>query len=423
MIEEKRIIKVGGNMGKQIELAEKSPHIVVISQYFYPEQFRINDICTEWVNRGYEVTVVTGIPNYPQGKFFEGYSYKRQRRTIYHGVKIIRLPIVARGNSKIQLAINYASFVLSGWFWTHFTRVKADYVFTYELSPMTQALLGVWFSKRRKIPSYLYVTDLWPENVVAITGLKNSIMIKWIQKMTDFIYEKNHLIFTSSRSFIKKIHQRNIDERKLVFWPQYAEDFYQPVSYREGLLKENTFNITFAGNIGEAQGLDILIHTALRLKRESVKVCFNIIGDGRYKRQLVKEADKNELKEYFNFIDKKPPAQIPEYLAASDALLICLARSPVFAITIPAKTQSCLACGKPILVSADGEVQEIIKQAQCGLCSDAGDSITLCENIIKMLHMQLEERAFLGNNALSYSEQFFNKEKLLAQMDQFFRRK
>ena len=162
-------------------------HILVIAQYFYPEQFRINDICTEWVKRGYKVTVVTGIPNYPQGRYYKGYGLFKKRREIYNGIDIIRIPLIPRGNNAIMLALNYLSFVISGYFWKSTTNIKADYVFIFEVSPMTQALPGVWYAKKRKIPCYLYVQDLWPENVEIVAGVKNKRIINAIGKMVDYI--------------------------------------------------------------------------------------------------------------------------------------------------------------------------------------------------------------------------------------------
>src|SRR5699024_7818619 len=152
-------------------------HILVISQYFYPEQFRINDICSEWVKKGYKVTVITGIPNYPQGKSYKGYGFFKKNREKYNGIEIIRITLIPRGNSAIMLSLNYLSFVITGFFWSLFTKVKADAVFIFEVSPMTQALPGVWYSKRKGVPCYLYVQDLWPENVEIITGITNKRVI------------------------------------------------------------------------------------------------------------------------------------------------------------------------------------------------------------------------------------------------------
>lgn len=398
--------------------------ILVIAQYFFPEQFRINDICAEWVKKGYEVTVITGIPNYPQGKYYKGYGIFKKRKEIYNGINIIRIPLVPRGKSSIMLMMNYLSFVLSGFFWSVFTRIKADYVFVYEVSPMTQALPGVWYAKRKKIPCYLYVTDLWPENVEIVAGIKNQRILKSIGIMVDYIYKRSNRIFTSSESFIGAISERGIKNNKIEFWPQYAEDFYVPINNKNVVINEipqdDHFNIIFAGNIGVAQGLDVLAAAALKLKALGAKIRFNIVGEGRYKETLIKIVEQNGVDYMFNFIDKQPSSRIPEFMSVCDATLICLSRSKVFSITLPAKTQSCLACGIPILVSADGEIQDVIKKAQAGFCSNAGDADGLAENILKMVSSTKQDREDMAQNALHYYQTNFNKEKLLNRMDFWF---
>ncbi|WP_078556027.1 glycosyltransferase family 4 protein [Bacillus alkalicellulosilyticus] len=399
-------------------------HILVIAQYFYPEQFRINDICTEWVKRGYKVTVITGIPNYPQGKFYDGYSYFKKRREEYNGVDIIRIPLIPRGNSSITLALNYLSFVVSGFFWKALSKLKADYVYIFEVSPMTQALPGVWYAKKRKIPCYLYVTDLWPENVEIVAGIKNKSILNALGVMVDYIYKRCDRIFTSSRSFIEAIHQRGVELDKLEFWPQYAEDYYVPVNKEIASATEvpmdDTFNIIFAGNIGVAQGLDILPDVAKILKRSNIKVRFNIVGDGRYKETLINKVNNNNIQELFNFIPKQPATKIPELMAACDATLISLSKSKVFSMTLPAKTQSCLACGLPVIVSADGEIQQIINEAGAGVCSDAGETEKLAENIKILTSLSADELKTMSINALEYSKKTFDKNKLLERMDRWF---
>ena len=184
-------------------------HILVVSQYFYPEDFRINDICEEWIKRGYEVTVITGMPNYPKGKFFEGYGWFRKRRESYKGIHIIRLPILPRGRNALMLLLNYISFVVSGFFWKLFTKAKADKVFIFEVSPMSQALVGVWYAKRRNIPCFIYVQDLWPENVEIVTGIHNRYVIRKIDRMVDYIYRNCAKIFATSPSFVERIEERD----------------------------------------------------------------------------------------------------------------------------------------------------------------------------------------------------------------------
>lgn len=399
-------------------------HILVIAQYFYPEQFRINDICTEWVKRGYKVTVITGIPNYPEGKYYEGYGLFKKRKEIYNGMEIIRIPLIPRGNNAIMLALNYLSFVISGFFWNTFTKIKADYVFIYEVSPMTQALPGVWYAKKRKIPCYLYVTDLWPENVEIIAGIKSKRVLNAIGVMVDYIYKRCDRIFTSSESFIKAINHRGTENEKLEFWPQYAEDYYKPVEKETvnvpEIPKDDTFNIIFAGNIGVAQGLDILPDAARILQEKGTKVRFNIVGDGRYKEKLKSKVAEYKVDDLFNFIDKQPSARIPEFMAVSNATLISLSKSKAFSITLPAKTQSCLACGVPVIVSGDGEIQDVINKAESGICSDAGDAEGLAENIQKLVSYPKEKHSKMAINAVNYYKINFDKETLLNRMDKWF---
>lgn len=399
-------------------------HILVIAQYFYPEQFRINDICIEWIKRGYQVTVLTGIPNYPIGKYFTGYNLFKKRRETFHNIDIIRIPIVPRGKNSVMLALNYLSFVISGFFWMIFTRIETDFVFIYEVSPMTQALPGVWYAKKRKVPCYLYVTDLWPENVEIVAGIKNKGIIQVIGAMVDYIYKRCDRIFTSSESFIDAIHTRGIENSKLEFWPQYAEEYYKPISGEDieipEIPKDNIFNIIFAGNIGFAQGLDVLPDAAKILKENCIKVRFNIVGDGRYKDRLISRVFENKVEDMFNFINKQHPSKIPLFMAVCDATLICLSKSKVFSITLPAKTQSCLACGIPIIVSADGEIQEVIKKSKSGLYSDAGDAIGLARNIQTLISLPKTKLLEMSRNAVIYNNMNFNKDTLLNQMDKWF---
>lgn len=397
-------------------------HILLISQYFYPETFRVNDIATEWVRRGYRVTVLTGIPNYPQGEYYEGYNKTLRRQEVWNGIHIIRLPIEPRKTGSLNLIKNYMSFVTTGRQWIRKNNIEADIVFTYEVSPMTQALVGVWFAKKRNIPHVLYVTDLWPENVEIITGIHNKLFLGTIQKMVDYIYKRCSRILTSSNSFIEKIEKRGIEREKIEFWPQYAEDFYKPAKRisEETIPNDGIVNLVFAGNIGYAQGLAILPHAACELKKKCLLVRFNVIGDGRYKEELKKIVKESDVDNYFNFIDRKPPEEIPSYLAAADALLITLSKSEVFSITIPAKTQSCLACGKPIIVSADGEVQTIIKDAKAGFTSDAEDVEGFVNSIIAFTKLSSASKEEMSKNALMYSKAHFDKTKLLDRIDEIF---
>lgn len=397
---------------------QKKKHILVLSQYFYPEPFRINDMCTEWVKRGYKVTVLTGIPNYPYGKFYEGYGYTKKRKELWNGMEIIRIPLIPRGTSSIGMICNYLSFVVSGFFWNLFTSIKADYVFMFEVSPMTQALVGVWYAKKRNIPCYLYVQDLWPENVEIVTGIHSPLVLRPIGKMVDYIYRNCHKIFATSESFVKEIVKRGVPEEKVKFWPQYAEEFYRPLPKCK--REDGKFVIAFTGNIGYAQGLDILPEVAAILKERACDVLFKIVGDGRYKEELIHEIEKRNVVDMFELIGRKPAEEIPQILAESDAAFLSFMDNPLFAKTIPAKLQSYMACGMPIIASATGESQRIIEEAECGVCCAIGDAKALAEEIGALTELDALEMDVMGERARAFCEERFDKNKLMDWINKCF---
>jgi glycosyltransferase involved in cell wall biosynthesis len=245
--------------------------------------------------------------------------------------------------------------------------------------------------------------------------------------MVDYIYKNCDRIFTSSKSFIKEINKRKVSLDKIEFWPQYAEDCYKPLSRDSVSVSEiprdNFFNIIFAGNIGGAQGLDILPKTAKILIDKNVKVRFNIVGDGRYKENLIELVKKYKVEKMFNFVEKQPANRIPEFMSVCDASLICLGKSKIFAKTIPAKTQSCLACGIPVIVSADGEIQDIINESKAGICSNAGDEEDLAKKIEIITNTPKTELLQMSKNALKYYQKHFEKEAILKAIDFWFNKK
>lgn len=404
--------------GKKRNKSQKK-HILVISQYFYPETFRINDMATEWVRRGYKVTVLTGIPNYPMGRFFEGYGYTKKRRETWNGIDIIRIPLIPRGNSSIGMMANYSSFVVSGFLKNMLSNIKADYVFTFEVSPMTQALIGCWYAKKHHVPHYLYVQDLWPENVIAVTGITNRTVIGAIDKMVDYIYRNTDEIFATSPSFVDAICNRKVkvDKNKVHYWPQYAEEFYKPCE--KIVVKEigegDSFKVIFTGNIGSAQGLDILPKAAALLKDENVK--FVMVGDGRYLEEFNREVEKRNLNDKFIMVPIQPAERIPELLSACDAAFLSFQNDPLWTKTIPAKLQSYMACGMPIIASAQGETKRIVEEAKCGVCSAIGDAKELSEKLKEMMKMDLSE---MRQRSREYFEKNFDKRILMDQMDDYF---
>lgn len=396
-----------------------SKHILVVSQYFYPESFRINDMCQEWVKRGYKVTVLTGIPNYPEGKFFPGYSWTKRRKENWNGVQIIRIPLFPRGKNAVGLVLNYLSFPFFGFFWQLFSKIDADCVFTFEVSPMTQALIGVWYAKRKKIPHYIYVQDLWPENVEIVTGIKSPLVIAPINKMVDYIYKNSKKILVTSPSFAQVVGERVEDPEKVVYWPQYAEEFYRPLPRNpvSEIPDDGSFKIVFTGNIGQAQGLGILPKTAKLLKEKGVtSVRFVLVGDGRYKETLLEQIKNDDVSDMFVMVPRQPAERIPYLLAACDAAFISLLEDPLFEKTIPAKLQSYMACGMPIIAAAKGETERIIADAKCGVCAPSGDAEELAKVIVALANK--DDLIQEANNSKAYSLTHFHKELLMKKFDE-----
>ena len=400
--------------------AQKSKHILVVSQYFYPETFRINDMCQEWVKRGYKVTVVTGIPNYPMGKTFEGYGLTKKRHEIWNGIEIHRIPLIPRGSSSIGMMMNYVSFMVSGMIAGKLKNIKADYVFSFEVSPMTQVLTGISFAKKLGVPHYLYVQDLWPENVMTVTGISNSAVIKSIDKMVDYIYKNTDEIFATSPSFVEAICNRKVpvDRKKVHYWPQYAEEFYHPCEKKTvaEIPDDNSFKVIFTGNIGTAQGLQILPATAERLKGENVK--FVMVGDGRYLEAFNNEVQKLGVEDKFVMIPRQPAERIPELLAACDMAFLSFQDAELWTMTIPAKLQSYMACGMPVIASAQGETERVINEAGCGVCSAIGNAAELSQKISEMMNADLEK---MGKKSREYFEAHFDKQMLMDQMEEYFK--
>lgn len=392
----------------------------------------------EWVKRGYKVTVLTGIPNYPMGKFFDGYDYKHRRRELWNGVEIIRIPLIPRGNNSNKLLnamgmiANYLSFVISGKLWVTHNNIDADLVFTVEVSPMTQALIGCWYSKRYRVPAYLYVQDLWPENVEIVTGIHSRVIIKPIEEMVKWIYKNTDHIFTTSPSFVKEIEKRGANREKVHYWPQYAEEFYQPLNREDiraradassliHLIPNDGFNIAFTGNIGMAQGLDILPKVAEKLKKNinanGRNIHFIIIGDGRYQGQFIQEIKKHDVGNMFILIPRQPAKVIPSLLSCCDTAFLSFSPSKLWEMTIPAKLQSYMACGLPVIAVAKGETERVVSDAKCGVCSEIGNDDDLMKCI---LEIQSSDYKTLGENSRLYAQKYFNKEKLMNEMDMYF---
>jgi glycosyltransferase involved in cell wall biosynthesis len=396
--------------------------ILIISQYFYPENFRINDLCLGLKDKGHEVSVLTGKPNYPNGKLYDGFTFFNKRKDNYNGITVYRSNLILRGSaSGIRLFLNYISFVIFASFRILSIRSKFDRVFVYAPSPITVGYIGIFASFYFKAKPFLWVHDLWPESVKAAGGINNKIILSLINLMTKSIYYFYNNILVQSPYFKDYLVNQGVKSEKITYYPYYAESFYKVVDKNEKIdsLFPKGLNIVFAGNIGVAQSFDTIIE-AVKITVNKVKnVNIIVLGDGRDKSRVLKKINKEDLKNFY-FMGSFPPEDMPHYFASADALLVSLKKSKIFSHTIPGKLQSYLACGKPIIASLDGIGAKIINDASCGFSSQAEDSHGLAKSIIAFNKLKDDDKRKLGINGRKYYENEFEREKLISKLIDIF---
>lgn len=380
--------------------------ILVITQYFYPENFRINDLCLELKNRGNEITVLTGLPNYPKGEYFEGYSNKGNCDEVWNDIPVYRCKLRPRKTGSLNLVRNYISFVKeANKKLKELEDKEFDLIYVFEVSPITVALPAIKFKKKKHISVIINIQDLWPENIIAVTGIHNSVVIGLVNRMVNYIYKNCDLILTASPSFVSKIQDRIEDKDKVRYWPQYAT--VEKTDEEANIYDKEYFNIVFTGNIGEAQGIDLAIEAARELKEE--KICWHFIGEGRSKEKLEKLVEEYGLEDTVKFYGFHPESEIPKYLKDADAALLILKPNPVFEMTIPAKLQTYMACGIPIIGCVSGEGKKIIEEADAGMTTDKISVKALVEVCKKIIALDNNSYRRLAENSYRYGKKFFDK--------------
>jgi glycosyltransferase involved in cell wall biosynthesis len=397
-----------------------SMHILVISQYFWPETFRINDIALGLKEKGNEVSVLTSIPNYPEGKFFSGYSFFNSSHEIWNGIAIHRAKQLPRGkNNSLLLSLNYFSFAFFATWKVIWMKNKYDRILVYQVSPVfaiIPALVAKW---KFNIPLYVQIMDLWPETFASTRQGKKSFFLKWVGGISDYLYRKaDHLLlpFKSSQPLLEK---RGIPANKMSYLPNSVDSFYSPVSpdtQFDHLFTGET-HLLLTGNLGEAQGIELIIEVADELRKKYPQLRWILIGDGRNRQELEQSVREKGLQAIVSFPGRYPATVIPYLIARADASLLTLKKEPIFAITVPNRLQSYMACGKPILASIDGEAAGIIASANCGLAAPAGDLQQFISMVNQFMSTGAEERAAWGINARNYYLDHFERDKILNQLN------
>jgi glycosyltransferase involved in cell wall biosynthesis len=397
--------------------------ILIVTQQFWPENFRINDLAAELVMRGHKVTVLTGLPNYPQGEVFKEYRANPEHYATYEGVEIVRVPMIPRGSRKLTLMLNYLSFAVSGVvFGLSALRGRAfDVIFTYEPSPITVGIPAAALRFAKRAPMVFWVLDLWPETLSAVGAVRNPLLIKLVGLLVKAIYRSCDLILAQSKSFIAQIRKYAGPTRQLRYFPSWSEsefDMQHVQSAPEVVRGPNTFNVMFAGNIGVAQDFPSILAAVERLKHHA-HIKWHIVGDGRMADWLAASVVERGLQDCITLYGRFPLERMTSFFRHADALLVCLADDPIFAMTIPGKVQTYLSTGLPVLGMLDGEGADLIKQSGSGLTCPAGDSEGLAKIVLQMSEMTATDRERMGMNGRAVMQSDFNRTHLIDTLEQW----
>lgn len=386
---------------------------LVVSQYFWPEDFRINDFCEILKEQGYQITVLTGYPNYPDGKIKDGYNpffFLLEER---NGLSIIRVPTYPRRSGRaVHLILNYLCFLFFSLLTVPFlTFKKYSFVFALGTSPIFQATAGVLVGQLQRTPVYVWVMDLWPESLRATGVIKNEEVLSFIRFFVHLLYRGTDKILCISHGFIDHLKKTGIQVEKLVYFPNWAEESYSeitkpenPVAWPSGTV------ITYAGNIGQAQDIESLIKAMSYLK-DIPDLHLAIFGDGREVERLKVLISENALTNV-HYYGRKPQSEMPYYFSKSQALVVTLRSDDLFSLTVPGRVHSALASGKPILGCIDGETMRVIQEANCGFCAPAGNPQEFAESIREFYKMSDIAKVEMGQKSLRFFQAHYSRFKV-----------
>lgn len=394
--------------------------LLVLTQYFWPEGFRINDVVRSCVDKGLDVQVLTAKPNYPGGTIFEGYRASGFSRESWGGVKVTRIPIIPRGRSGgFRLAANYLSFILSGLLfgpWLLRNQV-IDVIFVYAPSPLLQAIPALWLAWLKRCPVVLWVQDLWPESLEATGHVRNPVVLRFVAWWIRFIYRHTDLILIQSRAFEASIHAL-VPGKKVVYYPNSVEEVFLRSAERPSQVLlpalDGCFSVLFAGNVGTAQGMEVIAGAAEILK-DQAGIHFVVVGDGSRWQWLRQQAQSRRLTNLY-LPGRFPVEAMPGMMSRASVLLVTLTDKPIFAMTVPAKIQVYLAVGRPIIACLNGEGARLVEEAEAGIAVAAGDAQGLARAVRELYAMSQEKRIELGENGRRYHSQHFNHENLVADL-------
>ncbi len=410
-------LNFGGSKGCATEWGLK---ITILSQFFWPENFKINDLARELQHKGHAVEVLTGQPNYPHGNFFSGYSWRAPWNDNFDGIPIKRIPVISRGRgTPVQMLFNYLSFVFFGLLllpW-RFDR-KTDVIFVWNSSPIFSAIPALFLKLIYRKRAIIWVQDLWPDSL-EITGLvKSKFLLNWGRRLCFYIYNSFDVVLAQSEAMQTRLVEMGIPKNRTDVVSNWAEDFYKPLDPSQCVEKDRQlptgFRVVFAGNVGQAQSFSTIIGAA-EMTRHLPDIQWIVFGDGRERAKIQSEVAGKNLQ--FHFMGVKDPREMPGYFAVSDLLLVTLRHDPTMAITIPGKVQTYMACGRPIVAAIDGEAARVIRESGSGFTCRAEDSKGLADGIVAMYKMPEIERKVMAASGREFYLKSFERSQMIARVE------
>lgn len=389
--------------------------ILIVSQYYYPEQFQINEIAPALVELGHSVTVLTGLPNYPKGEIYEGYKDAHKSREVINGVEVIRVKEHPRKKGVLHLLWNYWSFIANGNRKAKRLKEKFDIVLAYQLSPITAVYPAIKYAKKHGAPLLLYCLDIWPESAQAQLHTDKGLIYKIVAKLSRGIYQKCTHISVTSRPFIDYLNRENgIAREKMSYIPQHASGEF--LSLDLAAEENGVVDFMYAGNLGKGQRIDVIIR-ATEILKDRVDFKVHIVGDGSQRAELETLTKECGVEDKVVFYGNQSRADMAQYYKKADALLITLRGNNAVGDTMPGKLQMYMTTGKPIFGAINGAAKETIAEAKCGECVVAGDAEGLAM-IMKGYIEKPVDFASCGENAKQYFKTHFTKEIYMSALEQ-----
>ncbi len=396
--------------------------VLIVSQYFWPETFRITEVARALYDEGCNISVLTGQPNYPDGTIYHDYSACSIVSQCYHGIGIYRVPLIPRGKGGgFSLIANYVSFIVTAsifgpWL---FRKKNFDVIFVFAPSPILQAIPAMVLAKLKNARLVTWIQDLWPESLSATGFVKSNILLALVSQVVRWIYRHNDLLLVQSEAFLAPVRQM-AGKTPVTFHPNPGDLEYldSPSNDCSKISFGQNFNVVFTGNLGKAQALETIIEAATLLKEEQ-QISFVLVGSGSRSEWLSQMVVKRSLNNV-RLPGRFPLSDMPFIMEQASVLLVSLNRSPIMSLTIPSKIQAYLAAGKPIIASLDGEGARVVQLAGAGLTCPAENAKSLAEAVKKLRAMSVEQREQMGKNGRKYYLENFEPKMLAKKLLRIF---